>query len=164
MADVFISYSREDRARVAPMVEALAALRVAVWHDARLEPGGSFSEDIQRELHACRAQMVCWSPAAVASQWVLGEAEIGRQRGVLLPVLLEPCAPPPPFNMMHAEDLAGFAGDAAHPGWMKVLAALGARIGRAGLASLQPLLVDATAPQWKAWAEAHPHDPFNAEA
>jgi TIR domain len=164
MADVFISYSREDRERIAPIVAALTALRVGAWHDARLEAGGAFSEDIQRELHVCRAQIVCWSPAAITSQWVLGEAEIGRQRGVVLPVLLAPCAPPPPFNMMHAEDLSDFSGQFDHAGWAKLLMTLGAKISRPGLAALWPLLADATAAQWKSWAEANPHDPFNTEA
>jgi hypothetical protein len=87
---------------------------------------------------------------------VLGEAEIGRQRGVLTPVLLEPCAVPPPFNMIHAETVEG--------GLARLLDVLGAKLGRRGLARLATLLDDATAADWKAWAEANPEDPFAAEA
>ncbi|MDB5480650.1 MAG: hypothetical protein JWO83_1703 [Caulobacteraceae bacterium] len=37
MADVFISCKREDRARVKPLVDVLAAEGVSVWWDVGLE-------------------------------------------------------------------------------------------------------------------------------
>ncbi len=164
MADVFISYAHADRERVARLVGAIEALGVDCWGDQRIEPGAAFSDEIQRELHACAAHVVCWSSAAVASQWVLGEAEIGRQRGLLAPVRFEDCAIPPPFNMIHAEDLSDFDPATPHDGFRKLLATIGARLGRRGLVDLFKIPADAPARDWKAWAEAHPHDPFASEA
>lgn len=164
MADVFISYKQEERERVRAIAEGLRAMKIDVWFDADLEPGAAFAETIQRELHACAAQIVCWSSTATASQWVNGEAEIGRQRGVLVPVFLERCAPNPPFNMMHGEDLSAFGGEAGHEGWTKTLKVLAAKLGRPGLPALWPLLAEGSAAQWKAWADANPLDPFVDEA
>lgn len=130
MADVFISYKQEERERMRPIANALIDLGLEVWFDARLEAGTSFSEEIQREIDTCRAQIVCWSPAAVSSEWVRGEAEIGRKRGVLVPVLIEPCRLPPPFNMIHAENLIGWDGRSEHEAWRGVLRALSRHVGR----------------------------------
>jgi hypothetical protein len=164
MADVFISYKREDRAAAERIARALEALGIAAWFDGELAPGAAFTSDIERELHACKAQIVCWSPAAVGSEWVLGEAHIGRERNVLVPVVLAHCHPPPPFNMFHAESLAGFDGGAEHPGWLKVSEILGIKLERPGLRELPRLLDHGAADAWKAWAEANPLDPYAEKA
>jgi len=133
-ADVFITYKREDRDRAQIIVDALRTLGADVWIDDQLTPGASFSDEIYEEIEFCRAQIVCWSPAAAASDWVRGEAEIGRQRGVLICVTLEPCQVRPPFNVLHSEDLSGWRGEATHAGWRKVLETLAARLDRPALA------------------------------
>ena len=133
-SDVFISYKREERRRVQPMVDALRTLGVSVWIDDELTPGDAFAAEICDEIDQCRAQIVCWSNAAVASDWVRGEAEIGRKRGVLVCVQLEPCRLHPPFNVLHSEDLSAWRGEAGHHGWRKVLETLAHRLGRPALA------------------------------
>lgn len=131
--EVFLSYKREQRARVEPIVAALQRLGVDVWYDAQLQPGRAFTDEICEEIDDCKAQIVCWSADAVSSPWVSGEAEIGRTRQVLVPVLLEECRLRPPFNMLHTENLADWSGDDAHAGWRNVLKQLGQRLGRPGL-------------------------------
>jgi adenylate cyclase len=42
LADVFVSYSRQDKARVAPLVEALEAEGWSVWWDPAIAPGEEF--------------------------------------------------------------------------------------------------------------------------
>ena len=159
-ADVFISYKRGDRARVGPLVEALRALAVSVWIDDELAPGDSFTTEICDQIDRCRTQIVCWTPAACESDWVRGEAELGRRRGVLLCVQLEPCRVQPPFNMLHTEDLSAWRGGDGDSAWIKVLHALGVRLTRPGLATLpnarrnEALLA--------AWRRDYPSDPFNA--
>ena len=39
MADVFVSYSRSDRSRVAPLVAALEAKGWSVWWDPAIDSG-----------------------------------------------------------------------------------------------------------------------------
>lgn len=40
MADVLVSYKREDRARVAPIVDGLAGAGLSIWWDKAI-PGGA---------------------------------------------------------------------------------------------------------------------------
>ncbi len=140
MADVFISYKQEERERMRPIANALIELGLEVWFDARLVPGKAFTEEIVGEIDTCRAMIVCWSPKAIASEFVRGEADIGRQRGVLVPVMIEPCRLVPPFNMLHAESLIGWNGRSDHDGWHKVLRALSRHVGRelGGASSVAP--------------------------
>lgn len=42
MADVFVSYSRSDKALVAPLVAAIEAQGWSVWWDAEIAPGQEF--------------------------------------------------------------------------------------------------------------------------
>lgn len=133
MADVFISYKREERAQVERIAERLRGLGLSVWFDARLPSGESFDEEINRELHAAKCVLVCWSPGAVQSQWVRAEAAIGRDRDVLAAVTLAPTQLYPPFNLIHSVDLANWDGADLHPGWLSVIGRLGALADRPDL-------------------------------
>lgn len=158
LGEVFISYKQEERERMRPLADGLRALGVDVWFDERLSPDRSFAEEITERIKTCRAQLVCWSPAAITSQWVLGEADIGRRRGVLVAAMLEPCELPPPFNMLHAENLAAWSGDARHPGWRKIVEAVGRKIARPGLGELAALQASEDTAAWKSWARKYPND------
>lgn len=164
MANVFISYKKEERDRAGLISVALEQLLVTTWLDAQLSPGKSFTEEIREELDRCDAQIVCWSRSAMTSEWVRGEAEIGRQRSILIPVFIEKCDLLPPFNMLHAEDLSQWTGDRNHPGWRSVLRRLGALLNRAGLAELPDLVASTDLVAWKAWSLRFPSDPAIALA
>jgi hypothetical protein len=124
MADVFISYARADRARVECVNHALRELDLEVWIDVRLAPGERFDDAIAREAHAARAMLVCWTRTAAASDWVRDEAMIGRERKVLVPVKLEPCALPFGFAQLQTEDLSHWNGALNDPIWLNVLSRL----------------------------------------
>lgn len=158
-AEVFISYKREERGRIQPMADALRALAVSVWYDRELEPGRSFTPAICEELDGCAVQIVCWSAPAMGSDWVRGEAEYGRSRGVLLPVLMAPCQIMPPFNMIHTEDLCDWFGEAAHEGWRKVVRTIAARLSRPGLEDLSLLIASHDPLGVQRWKQAYPDDP-----
>jgi len=164
MSDVFISYKQEERERMRPIAEALRALQLDVWFDARLQPDRAFTEEIRQEMEHCRAQLVCWSPAAMRSEWVRGEAEIARQRGVLISVVIEPTTLDPPFNMHHAENLTGWAGTWSNEGWLKVVDAIGRKVGRPGLRELALLQDSLDSDRWQKWAERYPADPCAEDA
>lgn len=133
MADVFISYKREERARVERIASALQELGLSVWFDASLEGGGSFSAQINREVRAAKVVLVCWTQVAAHSEWVIGEADIGRTRGVLAPVFLAASDLPPPFNTIHAYNLMNWNGDQSDSEWLALLDRIGALTGRSGL-------------------------------
>jgi hypothetical protein len=105
MADLFVSYARADRARVAPLVAALEAEGWSVWWDPEIVPGQEFDRLIAEELVKARAVIVVWSPTSVESRWVRGEAREGAERGVLAPVRFEKAHLPIDLRSMHATDL-----------------------------------------------------------
>lgn len=162
-ADVFVSYSHEDRALVEPLARALRELAVETWIDNQLVPGESFPERINAQIESCRAHIVAWSARSIASHWVLSEAERGRQRGTLVPVFLEPCDPKPPFNILHAVDLSHWRGQHSDPHWRTVLAALAQKLARPGLPELAALVQLRDGPGVREWAARHPDDPFVAK-
>ena len=62
VADIFLSYSRTDKARVAPLVAALEAQGWSVWWDPGITPGDEFDALIGAELEGARAVVVVWTP------------------------------------------------------------------------------------------------------
>jgi len=115
MADVFISYRRSDR----PIAEALARAfkeeGLDIWWDGGLQAGETFDEKIHALLQSSKAVVVLWSPDAIESEWVRGEGTIGRERGVLVPVMVKPVNIPVPFNLIHTADLCDWHGDRSDP-------------------------------------------------
>lgn len=134
MADVFISYKREDRARVEALHALLLDLELTAWFDAGIEVGAAWEARILEEANAAQAMIVCWTFAACASHWVKREALIGLERGVLAPVRLEYCVPVAPFDAVQAADLLNWDGAPDHAGLQSVLARVGVLTGRKNLA------------------------------
>src|SRR5262245_52735294 len=113
-SDIFVSYKREERDRVLPLIERLKSLGLSVWFDDALEAGATFDEEILKEINRASVQLVCWTMASVESRWVRSEAKFGADRGILIPVFLEPCQPKPPFNIDHIIDLSDWSGQQGH--------------------------------------------------
>lgn len=134
MSDVFISYKREDRPRVEVLNALLCDLDLEPWFDAGIEVGAAWEETVLREAEAAQAMIVCWTFAAVSSHWVKREAEIGLKRGVLVPVMLQPCALVAPFDTLQAADLTDWDGAPDAPAVQKVLSKLEDFTGRKNLA------------------------------
>src|SRR5262245_12153862 len=111
MADIFVSYARADKARVAPLVAALEARGWSVWWDPAIVPGQEFDSLIRREIAAARAVVVVWTPASVSSRWVRGEARLGAERGILVPVRFERAELPIDALAIHTTDLDDWEGD-----------------------------------------------------
>jgi len=121
MADIFISYCRDDRPKAEQFQRALADEGLDVWWDAGLKAGEIFDEKVQQLLHSVKAVVVLWTPAAVESEWVRGEGMIGRERGVLVPVMIKKTVIPVPFNLIQAADLTHWNGDRADPAYRDVV-------------------------------------------
>jgi hypothetical protein len=112
MADIFLSYTRTDRGKVAPIVALLEARGWSVWWDRRIDAGEQWDEVIEREINAAGCVMAVWSVESVASRWVRTEASGGLDRGILVPVLIDRTRPPLEFRRVHAIDLMGWKGGA----------------------------------------------------
>jgi TolB-like protein/tetratricopeptide (TPR) repeat protein len=105
MTDVFVSYSRTDKALVVPLVAALEAQGWSVWWDPAISPGQEFDREIATELDATSAVLVVWTPQSVESRWVRGEARDGADRGILIPVRFGNARLPIDFRAFHTIDL-----------------------------------------------------------
>lgn len=115
--DVFISYSREDRAAAKYFAQCLTDEGFSVWWDAALHSGESFDQVIERELRAASAAIVLWSPRSVKSRWVRAEATLADRMEKLVPVTIEACERPIIFELTHTNDLSDWVGDKADPRW-----------------------------------------------
>src|SRR5262245_50318748 len=105
MADIFISYAKEDREKAHELARLLEQRHWTVWWDRKIEIGESFYKVIEREILACRCAIVLWTRASVASDWVRGEAAMAKMRDVLVPILAEDVPPPIEFFHLQAADL-----------------------------------------------------------
>ncbi len=130
MADVFVSYARSDKARVAPLVAAIVAQGWSVWWDPEIDPGQEFDRLIAAELKAAAAVLVVWTPDSVMSRWVRGEAREGADRGILVPVRFEGANLPIDARALHTTDLDDWGEDPRSPQVQEVLRAVGAIIKR----------------------------------
>ena len=108
MSDIFISYAREDRPRVEHLATALEQCGWAVWWDPDIRTGEDFGRMIHTALHAARCVIVVWSHQSIVSPWVKDEAQVGQERGVLLPVRIDAVAPPLGFRQLQTVDLTGW--------------------------------------------------------
>lgn len=163
MADIFISYSRNDRDRCTAIRDALAALKVAVWSDARIGAGSSFDREIEREIEAARALLVLWSPDSVESDWVRNEARTGKEENRLVATQIATCQLPLEFRSVQAELLPEGAEGTDHPAWIGVLSRVGELVNRPGLAEFARLHVNGSLDDWKRWLARYPADPLAAD-
>ena len=163
MADVFISYKREERSECERIAAKLRALELDVWFDARLTAGDSFTAEIEREVRLARCVLVLWSPGSVASRWVRNEADIGRERGVLAAAQLKPCDMPIEFRDIHFDAVHDPEFSDEDEGWLKLLGRIGQLAQRQSLADYSRAIGMAGRPL-RQWAEANPLDPLAAKA
>jgi hypothetical protein len=131
MTDVFISYKREDEARVGRLVQALQKAGLSVWWDRGLPGGESWRGNLQSALDAAKCVIVAWTQESTgpAGDFVRDEAGQAKSRGVLVPVILEPGTRPPlGFGELQAIDLAHWRGSASDPFFRDLVAAVQAKL------------------------------------
>ena len=108
MADIFISYSKQDQDEAHLLATFLEAEGYSVWWDTSLLSGESFRKVIMTELGRARAVIVIWTEHSIHSDWVQSEAGRAHADRKLIPVKAKGLAYkdiPPPFDNMHIENL-----------------------------------------------------------
>jgi TolB-like protein/tetratricopeptide (TPR) repeat protein len=96
-AEVFVSYSREDAARVADLVAKLRAAGVSLWIDqGGIDAASQWSEQIVNALESAKAMLLMVSGSSVHSHNVAKEVVlVSERKGHILPVHLQPTVIPP---------------------------------------------------------------------
>ena len=128
VADIFLSYSRTDKARVSPLCAALEAQGWSVWWDPEITPGDEFDALIGAELERARAVVVVWSTSSVDSRWVKGEARDAADRGVLVPVRFDNARLPIDVRSIHTTDLDAWGENRESAPFKALCAALEAKL------------------------------------
>lgn len=121
MAHIFISYAREDEARIQPLVRALEKEGWSVFWDRRIPAGQTWRSYIGKALTDASCVIVVWSLHSIASSWVSEEADEGKQRGILVPVLLDPVEPPIGFRSIQAANLTDSQSERPSPRFEQLL-------------------------------------------
>jgi hypothetical protein len=124
MADVFLSYAREDSARAQQVAQGLQNAGLDVFWDSEIPPGQTWADYIEQKLTQCKALIVLWSEHSTKSQWVREEARMGRDKGVLIPVMMDASQPPFGFGEVQSANLASWNGETDHPGWRRFIDAV----------------------------------------
>lgn len=118
-ADVFISYSSEDRDRIDPIVKLVRAMRKdRVFQDSvSIRPGEKWADKIMEALAKCQTVLVFWCEHSAASDWVRQEYEAGIVANKeIIPILLDDTKLPAPLGPYQYLD---FRRDEPHSGLLK---------------------------------------------
>ncbi len=124
MADIFLSYTEQDREQARRVATMLESVGWSVWWDRRIPAGETWRSVLEEALQNMRCMIVLWSARSIESEWVSEEATEGRRVGKLVPVLIEPVRPPAGFREIQAADLTNWDGSPEFEGMRMLVADL----------------------------------------
>lgn len=132
MADIFISYARDDAVRASELAREFNRLGWSTWYDAELATSEEYDERIEQELDIAKCAVVIWSRASVKSRWVRAEAGAADDQGKLIPVTLdEGVVPPIRFRLLNVVKLASTSLTPSMPQAISLVAEISAATGNA---------------------------------
>ncbi|MEO8740298.1 MAG: toll/interleukin-1 receptor domain-containing protein [Casimicrobiaceae bacterium] len=130
MADIFISYARDDEATAKHLRDVLASQGWDIWRDKEgIVTGTAWGASIEQALREAKCVVVLWSQHALSSHFVRDEAEVGRNQNKLVPVQIANVELPIGFRGIQTANLVGWNGDVAHPEYRKLVSAIEDRLG-----------------------------------
>jgi len=142
MTDVYISYAREDRERVRPLVETLQFEGWDVWWDPS-EPTIGGSAALDQKLGSAGAILVVWSSYSRGSEYVRSEAATGLYKNKLIQVRIDSATPPRPFDQVEVVDLSHWMGERDDGNWRQCMSAVRLFAGAPQMAQNIPAFVPA---------------------
>jgi TolB-like protein/Flp pilus assembly protein TadD len=135
LAEVFVSYARNDAPRVLALTERLRAAGVSLWIDqAGIDAASLWSEQIVTALESAKVLLLLITEAAMHSPNVAKEVTLVSERnGAILPVHLEPTAIPPKLKyqlagIQHVEYYGDEDSEAALRAILRALERAGVRL------------------------------------
>ncbi|MEM9374645.1 MAG: SUMF1/EgtB/PvdO family nonheme iron enzyme [Pseudomonadota bacterium] len=130
MADVFLSYKREDEQKAHKILQALEGQGISVWWDQRLTPKSHWDKLIETEISKAKAVLVLWSSHSSDSDWVRAEANYAIENDKLVQARFDDRRPPLLFAMRQYADLQDWSGDSSEPVFVKLLYWISLLLGR----------------------------------
>lgn len=130
MAEVFVSYNRQDQEHARLFADGLKEEGFDVWWDVTLRTGEAWDTVTEKALNDAEAVLVLWSERSVNSRWVRSEAAVAQRNGALIPVMMEACTRPVMFELTQSADLVGWSGDRSAAAWKALVADLRAHLAR----------------------------------
>ncbi|MBK6546029.1 MAG: TIR domain-containing protein [Saprospiraceae bacterium] len=115
MADIFISYSSEDKSTVRQIAGLLEAKGWSVWWDRQIPIGERFDTVIENELHSASCVIVVWTERSIKSEWVKNEASEAASKRKLVPIVLENVPIPLAFRRIESAMMKDWDGESDHP-------------------------------------------------
>ena len=104
MQDIFISYAKEDKYRAKTLAKSLEKEGFDVWWDVEIPTGKNFHSVIDQAIRDSKCVIVLWTKHSIVSEWVHIEAAEGKNRNILIPILLEDVIIPLEFRRRQAAD------------------------------------------------------------
>jgi hypothetical protein len=147
MADIFISYKREDQSKAKALANALADKGWSVWWDPKLRAGEHFDDAIEEALKAAKCVIVLWTELSVKSRYVKNEASRALKQKKLIPVGLDEAEPPLVFENLHAVQMQGWNGAKDSAGFRELVEQLQSKIGGGTLAAAASASVSSRSPE-----------------
>jgi hypothetical protein len=138
MADVFLSYARATRPRIAQIGDGLEAGGYSLWWDKGLKAGDDYAMVIEEKIDAARCVVVAWSAPARQSLWVRAEANEALDSGKLVQLNLDSSRLPLPFSALHFLDFSGWRGEHEGSPWGDLDGRVGAMLRGEAAAEASP--------------------------
>ncbi|MBE9114022.1 GUN4 domain-containing protein [Nodosilinea sp. LEGE 07298] len=90
MSFIFISYSRQDKAYVSLLAQALESHHLPFWLDINTDYGATWPHTIEKQVECCQVLIIVMSPRSKQSHWVQCElAHALELRKPIFPLRLE---------------------------------------------------------------------------
>jgi hypothetical protein len=119
---VFLSYSQMDKEKARLIADCLTFERIDVVWDVKIPPGSpDYQRVIAEMLDRASCVIVLWSPNSVKSDWVLIEATEAKERGIILPAMIESAKLPLGFKLVQTENFTQWQGDRLSEPWQRLI-------------------------------------------
>ena len=128
MKDIFLSYSRSDRARVSPLVTALRNHGYTVAWDRDFLAGIRWRGAIPMLVQSARCVVAVWSESGKDSLGVPPEVEWGLERDVLVTIRIDEVKPPYPFTEITYLDFFDTLDYSSHSDWALLIESIEAKL------------------------------------
>ncbi len=133
MADVYLSYAREDLATARLIALALEQEGFSLSWDNEGSADAADQTSNKQQIRRAKVMLVLWSAASVRAKSVAYEAALGQQQQSIIPVSLDASLSPSPFEYLHTLKLEDWNGDRSSSAWKSIVLAVKHKMAEAEL-------------------------------